>query len=92
MDSADEITIIMNQKSMFHLSAACAFAAVVFTSQTSFATPALEARIAELELRLEEAEADNGVLRLQLDMLTSTTTVIAWAAPGFRSPRLHVMV
>lgn len=33
------------------------------------------ARIAELELRLEEAEADNGVLRLQLDMLTSTDIV-----------------
>lgn len=34
-----------------------------------------EARIAELELRLAEAEADNGVLRLQLDMLTSTDIV-----------------
>jgi diguanylate cyclase (GGDEF)-like protein len=33
------------------------------------------ARIAELELRLEETEADNGVLRLQLDMLTSTDIV-----------------
>lgn len=33
------------------------------------------ARIAELELRLQEAEADNGVLRLQLDMLTSTDIV-----------------
>lgn len=34
-----------------------------------------QARIAELELRLAEAEADNGVLRLQLDMLTSTDIV-----------------
>ena len=34
-----------------------------------------EARIAELEERLAEAEADNGVLRLQLDMLTSTDIV-----------------
>lgn len=36
---------------------------------------AAAARIAELETRLEEAEADNGVLRLQLDMLTSTDIV-----------------
>ncbi|MGA9594566.1 MAG: GGDEF domain-containing protein [Acidimicrobiia bacterium] len=34
-----------------------------------------EERIAHLEARLEEAEADNGVLRLQLDMLTSTDIV-----------------
>ncbi len=34
-----------------------------------------EARIAHLEERLAEAEADNGVLRLQLDMLTSTDIV-----------------
>jgi len=34
-----------------------------------------EERIAYLEARLEEAEADNGVLRLQLDMLTSTDIV-----------------
>jgi len=34
-----------------------------------------EARIAHLEARLAEAEADNGVLRLQLDMLTSTDIV-----------------
>ena len=33
------------------------------------------ARIEELEARLAEAEADNGVLRLQLDMLTSTDIV-----------------
>ena len=33
------------------------------------------ARIASLEMRLAEAEADNGVLRLQLDMLTSTDIV-----------------
>lgn len=33
------------------------------------------ARIVELEARLAEAEADNGVLRLQLDMLTSTDIV-----------------
>jgi len=33
------------------------------------------ARIAELETRLAEAESDNGVLRLQLDMLTSTDIV-----------------
>ncbi len=32
-------------------------------------------RIAHLEERLAEAEADNGVLRLQLDMLTSTDIV-----------------
>jgi diguanylate cyclase (GGDEF)-like protein len=36
---------------------------------------AATARIAELEARLAEAEADNGVLRLQLDMLTSTDIV-----------------
>ena len=29
-----------------------------------------EARVAQLEARLADAEADNGVLRLQLDMLT----------------------
>ncbi len=34
-----------------------------------------EARIAQLEARLAEAEADNGVLRLQLDMLTATDIV-----------------
>ena len=34
-----------------------------------------EARIAHLEARLAEAEADNGVLRLQLDMLTATDIV-----------------
>jgi len=34
-----------------------------------------QARIAQLEERLAEAEADNGVLRLQLDMLTSTDIV-----------------
>lgn len=34
-----------------------------------------EERIAQLEERLAEAEADNGVLRLQLDMLTSTDIV-----------------
>lgn len=34
-----------------------------------------EARIARLEERLAEAEGDNGVLRLQLDMLTSTDIV-----------------
>ena len=34
-----------------------------------------EARIAQLEQRLAEAEGDNGVLRLQLDMLTSTDIV-----------------
>lgn len=34
-----------------------------------------EERIAYLEERLAEAEADNGVLRLQLDMLTSTDIV-----------------
>jgi len=34
-----------------------------------------EERIARLEERLAEAEADNGVLRLQLDMLTSTDIV-----------------
>lgn len=34
-----------------------------------------EERIAHLEARLAEAEADNGVLRLQLDMLTSTDIV-----------------
>ena len=34
-----------------------------------------EERIARLEERLAEAEADNGVLRLQLDMLTSTDLV-----------------
>jgi len=34
-----------------------------------------ETRIAQLEARLAEAEADNGVLRLQLDMLTSTDIV-----------------
>jgi diguanylate cyclase (GGDEF)-like protein len=33
------------------------------------------AKIAELEKRLAELEADNGVLRLQLDMLTSTDIV-----------------
>ncbi len=33
------------------------------------------ARIIELEARLAEIEADNGVLRLQLDMLTSTDIV-----------------
>lgn len=33
------------------------------------------ARIAELEVRLRESEDDNGVLRLQLDMLTSTDVV-----------------
>lgn len=33
------------------------------------------AKIAALEMRLAEAEADNGVLRLQLDMLTSTDIV-----------------
>jgi len=32
-------------------------------------------RISELEVRLAEAEADNGVLRLQLDMLTATDIV-----------------
>jgi diguanylate cyclase (GGDEF)-like protein len=35
----------------------------------------VEERIAHLEERLAEAEADNGVLRLQLDMLTSTDIV-----------------
>ena len=34
-----------------------------------------EARVAQLEARLADAEADNGVLRLQLDMLTSTDIV-----------------
>lgn len=33
------------------------------------------ARVAELETRLDELEADNGVLRLQLDMLTATDVV-----------------
>lgn len=33
------------------------------------------ARVAELEARLDELEADNGVLRLQLDMLTATDVV-----------------
>ncbi|MCP4309109.1 MAG: GGDEF domain-containing protein [bacterium] len=33
------------------------------------------ARVAQLEERLAEAEADNGVLRLQLDMLTATDIV-----------------
>jgi diguanylate cyclase (GGDEF)-like protein len=43
---------------------------------TGDATPgSAEARIAELEEWLAEAEADNGVLRLQLDMLTSTDIV-----------------
>ena len=36
---------------------------------------AAAAKIAELEARLEDAEADNGVLRLQLDMLTATDIV-----------------
>ncbi len=42
---------------------------------TSDAKESAEARIAQLEARLAEAEADNGVLRLQLDMLTSTDIV-----------------
>ena len=33
------------------------------------------ARVAQLEERLAEAEADNGVMRLQLDMLTATDIV-----------------
>lgn len=42
---------------------------------TSDAKESAEARIAQLEARLAEAEADNGVLRLQLDMLTATDIV-----------------